>query len=69
MNEIVKKTLSEGDKFMFENHLRKPAALGKPEFTYSACGSFTKNKGRIQKYKERGNSRYVYTNELDKAYF
>ena len=38
-------------------------------FTYSACGSFTKNKERIQKLKERGDSRYIYQNELDKACF
>ena len=35
-------------------------------FTYSAGGSFTKNKERIQKYKETGDSRSVYQNELDK---
>ena len=38
-------------------------------FTYSACGLFTKNKERIQKFKEIGYSRYVYQNELDKACF
>ena len=35
MNEIVDKSLLAGDKFM---HLKQP------EFTYSACGPFTKNK-------------------------
>ena len=38
-------------------------------FTYSACGPFTKNKERIQKFKETGDSRYIYKNELDKACF
>ena len=38
MNEIVNKFLLAGDKFMPEMHLRQPG------FTYSACGSFTKNK-------------------------
>ena len=38
-------------------------------FTYSACGPFTNNKDRIQKFKEAGDSRYIYQNELDKAYF
>ena len=38
-------------------------------FTYSACGPFTKNKERIQKFKETGDSRYIYQNELDKACF
>ena len=38
MNEIVNKFLLEGYKFMSEMHLRQHG------FTYSACGSFTKNK-------------------------
>ena len=63
MNEIVNKFLLAGDKFMPEMHLRQPG------FTYSACGSFTKNKERIQKFKETGDSRYIYQNELDKACF
>ena len=29
----------------------------------------TKNKERIQKFKETGDSRYIYQNELDKACF
>ena len=48
---------------MPEIHLRQPG------FTYSICGPFTKNKERIKKYKETGNSRYIYKNELDKACF
>ena len=62
MNEIANKFLLAGDKFMPEMHLRQPG------FTYSACGLFTKNKDRIQKFKETGDSRYIYQNELDKAY-
>ena len=50
MNEIVNKLLLAGDKFMSEMHLKQPG------FTYSACGSFTKNKKRIQKSKR--NRRY-----------
>ena len=61
MNEIVNKFLLAGDKFVPEMHLRQS------RFTYSACGSFTKE--RIQKFKETGNSRYIYQNELDKACF
>ena len=49
MKEIVNKFLLAGDNFMPEMHLRQP------EFTYSACGPFTKNKERIKKFKERGN--------------
>ena len=52
-----------GDKFMPEIHLRQPG------FTYSACEPFTKNKERIQKFKETGDSRYIYQNELYKACF
>ena len=63
MNEIVNTFLLAEDKFMPEMHLRQPG------FTYSACGPFTKNKGRIQKFKKAGDSRYIYQNKLDKAYF
>ena len=38
-------------------------------FTYNACGSFNKYKERIKKIKRTGDSRYLYQNELDKAYF
>ena len=47
---------------MPEMHLRQSG------FTYSACASFTKNKERIQKFKETGDSRYIYQNELHKAF-
>ena len=40
-----------------------------PQFTYSACGPFTKHKQRIQKFKETGDTNYIYKNELDKACF
>ena len=63
MNEIVNRFLLARNKFMPEMHLRKPG------FTCSACGPFTKNKERIQKFKGTRNSRYVYQNELDKAWF
>ena len=32
-------------------------------------GLFTKNEGRIQKFKETGDTSYIYKNELDKACF
>ena len=63
MNEIVNKLLLAGDKFMPEMHLKQAG------FIYSACGSFTKNKERIQKFKETGDTNYIYKNELDKACF
>ena len=63
MNEIADKFLLVGDKFMPEMHLKQPG------FTYSACGPFTKNKERIQKFKETGNTDFIYKNELNKACF
>ena len=43
--------------------------LHQPHSTYSACGPFTKHKQRIQKFKETGDTKYIYRNELDKACF
>ena len=63
MNEIVNKCSLAGDKFMPEIHLKQP------EFTDSACGPFTKNKERIQKFKETGDTKHIYQNDLDKACF
>ena len=48
---------------MPEMHLKQPG------FTYSACGPFTKNKERIQKFQETGDTSYIYKNELDKVCF
>ena len=63
MNEIVNKFLLAGDEFMPHMHLKQ---LG---FTYSACLPFTKNKERIKKFKETGDTNYIHKNELDKACF
>ena len=38
-------------------------------FTYSACEPFTKNKERTQKFKETGDTKYIYRNELNEACF
>ena len=46
MNKVVNQFLLAVDKFMPEMHLRQP------RFTYSVCGPFTKNKEKIQKFKE-----------------
>ena len=48
---------------MPEMHLRQPG------FTYSVCGPFTKNKQRIQKFMQTGDTNYIYKNELDKTCF
>ena len=53
MNKIINKFLSPGDIFILQMHLRQS------EFKYSNCGPFTKNKERIQEFKETGNSRYI----------
>ena len=46
MNKIFNKFLLIGDKFIPELHLRES------EFTYSACGPFSKHCEKIQKFKE-----------------
>ena len=43
--------------------------LKQPGFTYSACGPFTKNKERIEKFMQTGNTNFIYKNELGKACF
>ena len=63
MNEIINKFLLACDKCMPEMHLRQP------EFTYSACGPFTKKRERIEKFVQTGNTDFIYRNELDKACF
>ena len=63
MKDIVNKFLLAGDTCMPEMHLKQSG------FTYSACGPFTKNKERIQKFKETGDTKYILKKELDKACF
>ena len=36
--------------------------LKQPGFTYSVCGPFIKNNERIQKFKETGDTNYIYKN-------
>ena len=52
MNDLLNKILLAGNKFMPETPLRWPG------FTYSARGPFTAKKEKIQKFKEKRNSRY-----------
>ena len=61
MNEIVNNFLLVGDRFMPGMHLKQPG------FIYSACGPFTKNKERIEKLMQTGNTDFIYKNELFKA--
>ena len=53
MNEIVNKFSLAGDKLMPEMHLKQPG------FIYSASEPFTKNKERIQKFKDTGDTNYI----------
>ena len=48
---------------MPEYHLKQSG------FSYSACGSFTKLRERIQKSTETGNLKHVSRNELNKVSF
>ena len=48
---------------MIDMHLRHPG------FAYNACKPLTKNKERTQKFKETGDSKYIYQNELGEACF
>ena len=61
MNEIVNKFLLAGDNFMPEMHLKQPG------FTYSGCGLFNKNKERIQNFKGKRDTHYIYKNGLHKV--
>ena len=60
VNEIVNNFLLAGDKFMPEIHLTQPG------FTCSACGRLTKNKERVEKFIQTGNTDYIYKSDLDK---
>ena len=63
MNNIINKFLLAGDKSMPEMHLRQP------QFIYGACGPFTRHRQRIKKFKQIGDTRYIYRNDVDKACF
>ena len=60
---MINKFLSVGYIFMPEMHLIQ---LGLP---YNVCGAFTKNKEEIKIFRETGDLRYIYQNELDQACF
>ena len=48
---------------MQELHLKQAG------FTYTACGPFTKHRGRLKKFRKTGHLKHLYKNELDKACF
>ena len=63
MNETANKFLLARHKFMPEMHLKQR------RFTYSACGPFIKNKEKIEKLMQTGDTNYSYKNDIEKAYF
>ena len=63
MTEIVNKILLVGDKFMPEMHLKEPG------FTDSGCSSFEKNKERIEKFMQTGNTHFIHKINLIKPVF
>ena len=65
MNKIINKFLLSRDKFMPDIHLRNAFMYN----SYNSCELLSKNKERIQKFKETEKSRYIYRNNLDKDCF
>ena len=63
MKNLINKVLLAGNKFMPEMHLRQPRC------TPVLVNYLLKIKKKIQKFKERRDSRYIYQNELEKACF
>ena len=61
MNEKVNKFLLAEGKFLPEMYLKQL------DVTYSACGPFTKNNERIEKFMQTENTDYICKNDLDKA--
>ena len=59
MNKIFNIFLLTVDTFMPELHLKQPV------FTDSACGSFTDHCERIHNFRETGNLKHIYKNEID----
>ena len=47
---------------MPELHLKQPG------FTYTVCGPITKHSERIQRFRETGDLKHLYRNELGKQY-
>ena len=63
MNKIVNKFSLAADKFIPEMHLKQPG------LTCSTCRLFTEKRKRIKKLKQTGDTKYIYSNELDKVCF
>ena len=63
MNEMVKKNYCQAINLYQKLHLKQPG------FTYWACGPFTKNKERIEKLMQTGNTDFICKKQLYKACF
>ena len=63
MNAVASTTLLARHRFMLEMQLKHPG------FTYCDPGPFIKNKERIKKIKKTNDSRHIFQNKLDKAWF
>ena len=59
MNEIINKFSLAWDKFTPELHLRQPG------FTNSAHAPFNNYREKIQKFRDTGNLKWIYKNDLD----
>ena len=59
MNEIINKFSLTWDKFTPELHLRQPG------FTNSAHAPFNNYREKIQKFRDTGNLKWIYKNDLD----
>ena len=63
MSKIIHKFLLAGNGPTPKTDLKQPG------IRYSACESFTKNKDKIQTFKETGDSKHNYQDKLGKACF
>ena len=54
---------------MPELHLKQLGLLDGPGFFYTACVPLIRNKERIEKFMQTGDTNYIYRNDLDKACF
>ena len=59
MNKLINNFFLTGEKCMPELRLKQP------KFTYSTCVPFTKNRERIQIFRETGILRQSYRNDKD----
>ena len=57
MNKINNKCLLTGDKFIPELHLKQKG------FTYSICRPFTKNREKIQKFREISSLKHCFAHD------